>query len=79
MTTSTSIPITTIIPIFAAIGDRSWEQFKELEQAFVSEYGVSVWQEVFNFRLLPALDKDSNRWLLVQWCGEGINWIKDVA
>jgi len=79
MTTSTSIPITTIIPMFTAIGDRSWEQFKELEQAFVNEYGVSVWEEVFNFRLLPALDKDSNRWLLVQWCASGINWIKNVA
>jgi hypothetical protein len=36
-------------------------------------------REVFNFRVLPVLDKDSNRWLLIHWCGEGINWVKDVA
>jgi hypothetical protein len=79
MTNATQIPITTIIPILTAIGSRSWQQFKDLEADFCTVYGVSVWQEVFNFRVLPALDKDSNRWLLVQWCGEGINWIKDVA
>ncbi|WP_375509691.1 hypothetical protein [uncultured Nostoc sp.] len=76
---ATQIPITTIIPMLTAIGDRQWQQFKELEANFVSQYGVEVWQEVFNFRVLPALDKDSNRWLLVHWCGEGINWVKDVA
>lgn len=76
---ATQIPITTIIPILIAIGDRSWQHFKELESDFVFQYGVEVWQEVFNFRVLPSLDKDSNRWLLVKWCGEGINWVKDVA
>lgn len=79
MTTATQIPITTIIPILAAIGDRSWQQFKDLEADFCTQHGVEVWQEVFNFRVLPALDMDSNRWLLIQWCGEGINWVKDVA
>ncbi|MHC5720168.1 MAG: hypothetical protein ACYTX0_51090, partial [Nostoc sp.] len=44
-----------------AIANRQWEQFKELETNFVSQYGVEVWQEVFNFRLKPALDKDSDR------------------
>ncbi len=42
-----------------------WEQFKELEADFVSQYSVEVWQEVFNFRLKLALDKDSDRWLLM--------------
>ncbi|MDJ0620506.1 MAG: hypothetical protein QNJ63_27855 [Calothrix sp. MO_192.B10] len=77
-TTSAQIPITTIVPIFTAIGDRAWERFKELEADFVSQYGVEAWQEVFNFRILPALDQDSNRWLLVQWCGEGIISVKNV-
>jgi len=76
---ATQIPITTIIPILSAIGDRSGQQFKELEADFVCQYGVEVWQEVFNFRVLPVMDKDSNRWLLVQWCEERINWVKDVA
>lgn len=76
---ATQIPITALIPILAAIGDRQWQQFKNLEADFVTQHGVEIWEEVFNFRVLPALDKDSNRWLLVHCCGEGINWVKDVA
>ncbi|MBW4686353.1 MAG: hypothetical protein KME40_14935 [Komarekiella atlantica HA4396-MV6] len=76
---ATQVSITAIIPILTAIGNRQWEQFKELEADFVSQYGVEVWQEVFNFRLKPALDKDSDRWLLTQWCGEGISSVKNVA
>ncbi|MUG93332.1 hypothetical protein F7734_13200 [Scytonema sp. UIC 10036] len=79
MTAATQISITAIIPILTAIGNRQWQQFKDLEADFVNQHGVEVWQEVFNFRVLPALDKDSNRWLLIQWCSEGINWVKDVA
>lgn len=78
-TVATQIPITTIIPMLVAIGSRNWEQFKELEQAFVNQHGVEVWEEVFNFRLKPALDKESDRWLLGQWCIEGIISVKDVA
>lgn len=79
MTTATQIPVNTIIPIFTAIGDRHWQTFKDLEANFVSQYGVEIWQEVFNFRILPALDQDSNRWLLIQWCDEGIIWEKNVV
>ncbi|MEJ6481197.1 hypothetical protein N0Y54_07615 [Nostoc punctiforme UO1] len=46
---------------------------------FCIQYGVEVWQGVFNLRLKPALDKDSDRWLLIQWCGEGIISVKNVA
>ncbi|MEH2012082.1 hypothetical protein [Nostoc sp.] len=73
------VSITAIIPMLTAIGNRQWEQFKELEADFVSQYGIEVWQEVFNFRLKPALDKDSDRWLLIQWCDEGIISVKNVA
>ena len=79
ITVATQIPITAIIPILTAIGNRSWQQFKDLEADFVSQYGVEVWQFVFNFRVKPALDKESDRWLLIQWCSEGINWAKEVA
>lgn len=72
---ATQIPITATIPILAAIGDRQWQQFKDLEADFVTQNGVKVWQEVFNFRVLPVLDKDSNPWLLIHWCGEGISWV----
>ncbi|MGJ5676812.1 MAG: hypothetical protein ACR9NN_24950 [Nostochopsis sp.] len=77
-TANTQISITEIIPMLTAIGDRQWEKFKELEADFVSQHGVEVWQEVFNFRLKPALDKDSDRWLLIQWCSKGFT-VKDVA
>lgn len=63
--TAPQIPITDIILMLTAISDRSWEQFKALEINFASRYGVEVWEDIFNFRLLPALDKESNKWLLV--------------
>jgi hypothetical protein len=78
-TIATQIPITAIVPMFIAIGNRDWERFKNLEADFVNQYGLDAWQEVFNFRLKPALDKDSDRWLLVQWCSEGIISVKNVA
>ncbi|WP_414553539.1 hypothetical protein [Anabaena sp. CCY 0017] len=78
-TVAEQVSVTAIIPMLTAIGDRQWQQFKDLEADFVNQHGVEVWEEVFNFRVLPALDKNSNRWLLVQWCGEGINWVKNVA
>jgi hypothetical protein len=77
--TATQVPITTIVPMLTAISDRNWEQFKKLERDFVNQYGVDVWEDVFNFRLKPALDKDSDRWLLIQWCNKGIKSVKIVA
>jgi hypothetical protein len=77
--TATQVPVSVVIPMFTAISDRQWGQFKNLEFDFVSQYGVEVWEEVFNFRLLPALDKDSNRWLLIQKCSTGIKSVKKVA
>jgi hypothetical protein len=79
MTIATQISIAAIVPMLTAIGDRQWEKLKELEADFVFQYGVEVWQEVFNFRILPALDNDSNRWLLTQWCSEGIISIKNMV
>ncbi|BAY13746.1 hypothetical protein [Calothrix sp. NIES-2098] len=73
------MPVSVIIPIFTAISDRQWEKFQELEANFVLQHGVEVWQEVFNFRIKPALDKESDRWLLIQWCGQGIHWVKNVS
>ncbi|WP_445632923.1 hypothetical protein [Nostoc sp. DSM 114161] len=39
----------------------------------------TVWQQVFNFRVLASLDKAANQWLLAQWMSHGINSIKTVA
>jgi hypothetical protein len=77
--TATQVPITTIVPMLNAISDRNWQKFKSLEADFVSQYGVDVWEEVFNFRLKPALDKNSDRWLLIQKCSTGIKSVKIVA
>lgn len=69
---ATQISISTIIPLLIAINERDYLQFKELEKTFVSQNNVEVWQDVFNFRILPALDQQSKKWLLQAWCGEGI-------
>ncbi|MBW4614436.1 MAG: hypothetical protein KME21_14420 [Desmonostoc vinosum HA7617-LM4] len=68
-----------IIDMLAAIGNKDYARFQELEQAFVSQYGEEVWEQVFNFRVLPALDKPASKWLLAQWMSHGINNIKTVA
>ncbi|BAY95971.1 MULTISPECIES: hypothetical protein [unclassified Tolypothrix] len=76
--TATQIPLTAILPMLAAISERDYARFKELEINFASIYGVEVWEDVFNFRLKPALDKDSDRWLLIQKCSKGFT-VKNVA
>ncbi len=75
---ATQIPINDLIDMLAAIGNRNYPRFQELENAFVSQHNEEVWQEVFNFRLLPALDKSASQWLLVQWTSDGINSVKTV-
>ncbi len=37
---ATQVSIITIIPMLTAVGSSQWEKFQELEQAFVSQYGV---------------------------------------
>ena len=76
---ATPIPVNDIIDMLAAIGNRNYSRFQELENAFVSQHSQEVWQEVFNFRLLPALYKAASQWLLVQWTSGGINSIKTVC
>ncbi|PHJ57178.1 hypothetical protein VF14_21715 [Nostoc linckia z18] len=77
--TATQIPVNDILSMFAAIGNKDYAYFQELEQAFVSQHGEEVWEQVFNFRVLPALDKPASQWLLAQWMSHGINSIKTVA
>ncbi len=77
--TATQIPVNDLIDMFAAIGNRNYPRFQELENTFVSQHSEEVWQEVFNFRLLPALDKPASQWLLVQWTSDGINSVKTVC
>ncbi|WP_414552586.1 hypothetical protein [Anabaena sp. CCY 0017] len=74
--TATLIPLTTFIPIFTAISDRNWLRFKELELEFADNYGVETWADVFNFRVMPALEPEAKRWLLIQKCSQGIKSVK---
>ncbi|MDF5733065.1 MAG: hypothetical protein PUP92_35025 [Rhizonema sp. PD38] len=77
--TTNQIPVSELITMLTAISERNYTQFQQLENAFVSRYGIEVWQEFFNFRLLPGLDKLSSNWLLVQFCSAGIVSVKKVA
>jgi hypothetical protein len=76
--TAAQIPVNEIIDLLTAIGNKDYAHFQELEQAFVSQHGEEVWEQVFNFRVLPALDRPANQWLLTQWMSHGINSIKTV-
>ena len=77
--TVTLISVGELIPMLTAIYARKWEDFLEKEAQFVKKYGIEAWEEFFAFRLKPALDKESDRWLLIQWCDTGIVSVKDVA
>ncbi|TVP65586.1 MAG: hypothetical protein EA343_02820 [Nodularia sp. (in: Bacteria)] len=83
--TATLIPLITFIPIFTAISDclrhcaprnRNWLRFKELELEFADNYGVETWADVFNFRVMPALEPEAKRWLLIQKSSSGIKSVK---
>jgi hypothetical protein len=76
--TTTQIPVSELIPMLIAIAERNWERFKEVEKQFVTKHGIEAWEDFFAQRLKPALDKESDRWLLVQWCSKGFT-VKDVA
>jgi hypothetical protein len=77
--TATLIPLAAVIPMFTAISNREYQRFNQLERDFANIYGVETWQDVFNFRVLPALDKDAKKWLLIQKCSTGIKSVKVVA
>lgn len=62
----TEIPITELISLLSAIGNRNFSHFQQLESDFTNRYGIDIWEEYFNFRLLPTLDNTSNKWLLKQ-------------
>ncbi|WP_445634119.1 Transposase [Nostoc sp. DSM 114161] len=76
---ATHIPINDIVGMLTAIGNKDYAQFQELEQAFVSQHGEEIWEQLFNFRILPVLDRPANQWLLAQWMSHGINGVKIVA
>ena len=76
--TTTQIPVSELIPMLIAIRDRNWERFKEVEKQFVTQHGIEAWEDFFAQRLKPALDFESDRWLLVQWCSKGFT-VKDIA
>lgn len=68
---ATLVPINQLTPMFTAIGGKDYSEFKKLELQFAEQHGVEIWEDVFNFRVLPALDKEAKSWLLVQKCSKG--------
>jgi hypothetical protein len=62
------VPVGEIIFFLSAINDRNWNQFKALEKIFVDKHDVKTWEHVLDSQIKPVLDKDSVRWLLIQWC-----------
>ncbi len=74
--TATLMPLSTFISIFTAISDRDWVRFKELEVSFANAHGVETWADVFNWRIMPALEPEAKRWLLVTKCSQGIKSVK---
>ncbi|WYL94276.1 MAG: hypothetical protein HEQ35_10775 [Gloeotrichia echinulata IR180] len=74
--TATLIPLGTVIPVFTAISDRNWSRFKELELEFANNHGVETWADIFNFRIIPALEPEAKKWVLVQKCSQGIKSVK---
>lgn len=63
------IPIAELISLLTAISNRDYLKFTQLESNFVTQHGVEVWEEYFNFRLLSSLDSASSNWLLEQKIG----------
>lgn len=74
--TATLMPLSTFIPVLTAISDRDWVRFKELEISFANAHGVETWADVFNWRIMPALEPEAKRWLLVTKCSQGIKSVK---
>ncbi|ODG99745.1 hypothetical protein A4S05_36680 [Nostoc sp. KVJ20] len=74
--TATLMPLSTFIPVLTAISDRDWVRFKELEVSFANAHGIETWADVFNFRIMPALEPEAKRWLLVKKCSQGIKSVK---
>jgi hypothetical protein len=68
---ATQIPTSKIVSFLSAIDNEDYSEFKKLELEFCSSYSVETWEDVFNFRVMPALSKTSKRWLLVQKCSKG--------
>lgn len=65
------ISVAELISFLIAVSDRDYSRFSQSESNFVAQYGVEVWEEYFNFRLLPSLDSASSNWLLEQFLQRG--------
>ncbi|MEM1394932.1 MAG: hypothetical protein AAGG00_16905 [Cyanobacteria bacterium P01_H01_bin.150] len=75
---ATQVPTSTVISMLSAINDENYSEFKKLELDFVEKYDIETWEDVFNFRLMPALSKASKQWLLIQKCSKGYT-VKEVV
>lgn len=60
------VPVSEIISMLVAIGDRNWQELEALERSFVNKYNAQKWEYVFNFQLLPSLNRIERRWVFQQ-------------
>lgn len=65
---TSKIPVSEAIPFLKAISDRNWREFCNQELLFIavkncSLESIKLWEDVFNFQILPALDEDSRTWI----------------
>jgi hypothetical protein len=83
--TAALIPLNTFIQVLTAISDREalpptadrdWIRFKDLVVSFATAHGVETWADVFNWRIMPALEPEAKRWLLVTKCSQGIKSVQ---
>lgn len=75
---ATQVPTSTVISMLSAINDENYSEFKKLELDFVEKYDIETWEDVFNFRVMPALSQANTQWLLIQKCSKGYT-VKEVV
>jgi hypothetical protein len=63
LTETAKVPLKQMISLLESIEAGNYSLFQELENAFIAKYGIEVWEEYFNFHLLPSLDDVSKSWL----------------
>ncbi|MBO0348145.1 hypothetical protein J0895_03315 [Phormidium pseudopriestleyi FRX01] len=63
LTETAKVPLKQMISLLESIESSNYSLFQDLEKAFIAKYGIEVWEEYFNFHLLPSLDDLSKTWL----------------
>jgi hypothetical protein len=68
---------TKVCNLLDAIASEDGEKFKVIEEQIAEEIGVEAYEELFNFRIMPALSIGSRQWLLSEKCKNGFT-VKNI-